>query len=257
MLVGETPISLRRQSHFFKGSLKAEMPKIFICYRRQDSDYPAQYICSKLRQHFGADSIVFDVDSVPLGVDFRKYLNDQVSQCAVLLAIIGDKWLTLLNEHPAEAPDYVRIELEAALEHDVPVVPVLVREAKMPEAASLPKEISDLAYRNGAEVRGGADLSLHLTSLVLRLERLFAGQAKRKAISARIYQSVDGAFEFAYSSIRRLKVPIAYTIVVIILGILFYVVTFDKYQATETSDEPNADPCTLPWKQRPLDCPYP
>ena len=53
------------------------MPKFFICYRREDSQYPAQMIYQKLISEYDADSVVFDVDSVPLGADFREYLDER------------------------------------------------------------------------------------------------------------------------------------------------------------------------------------
>ena len=51
------------------------MAKIFICYRREDSAYPARQIYGELTNHFGSKSVVFDVDTIPFGIDFREYLN--------------------------------------------------------------------------------------------------------------------------------------------------------------------------------------
>ena len=100
------------------------MPKIFICYRREDSQWPAQLIYNNLVDHFGSESVVFDIDTIPLGADFRKFLNMEVSKCDILLAVIGgDRWLEILNQRLAEPNDFVRIELQAALEREIPVVP--------------------------------------------------------------------------------------------------------------------------------------
>ncbi len=148
------------------------MPRIFICYRREDSAYPAQQVRAELSKHFGPESVVFDVDSVPPGIDFRKYLNEQVAQCDVLLALIGKDWLRILNERRDDPGDYVRIEIEAALKRDIPVVPVLVHDASIPREEDLPEHLAGLAYRNAAEVRAGADLVTHLERLVHNLERL-------------------------------------------------------------------------------------
>ena len=72
------------------------MPKIFLCYRREDSKWPAQWIYNNLADHFGSESVVFDIDTIPLGADFREYLNKEVSKCDILLAVIGDQWLEIL-----------------------------------------------------------------------------------------------------------------------------------------------------------------
>jgi len=53
--------------------------------------------------------------------------------------------------------DFVRIEIETALRRDIPVIPVLVSNAPMPEAQDLPPAIRDLAYRNGRVVRPDPD----------------------------------------------------------------------------------------------------
>src|SRR3954452_7454489 len=106
------------------------MPKIFFCYRRDDSNPPAGRIFDHLAVHFGKSELFKNVDSMPLGLDFRRVLSEKVAQCDVLLALIGDAWLTAANakgqrriDDPA---DFVRIEIEAALRRNIPVVPVLV-----------------------------------------------------------------------------------------------------------------------------------
>lgn len=148
------------------------MPKIFICYRREDSAYPAHQIYGILANHFGPESVVFDVDTIPLGVDFRKHLNEEVSKCDILLAVIGDKWIEMLKQGLDEPNDFVRIEIKAALGREIPVVPVLVGNASVPNEKNLPSEIAGLAYMQGAEVRAGPDLKIHLKRLIDGLENL-------------------------------------------------------------------------------------
>ena len=46
----------------------------------------------------------------------------------------------------------MRLEIAAALRRDIPVVPVLVRGAKVPRAEQLPADLADLAYRNAVEL---------------------------------------------------------------------------------------------------------
>lgn len=150
------------------------MAKIFICYRREDSAYPAQQIYGDLTAHFGYESVIFDIDTIPFGIDFREYLNNEVSKCDILLAVIGDKWIEILNQRLDEPNDFVRIEIHAALERDIPVVPILVGKASMPLEKNLPPELTKLAYRNAAEVRAGPDLQTHLKRLISGLDRTIA-----------------------------------------------------------------------------------
>ena len=98
-------------------------PKIFISYRREDSEDAAGRLKEKLSDHFGADRVFFDVDSIPVGVDFRRYIHDAVSQCNVLLAVIGRDWLGTDNAEGQrrldDPTDFVRIEVESAFEQAV------------------------------------------------------------------------------------------------------------------------------------------
>lgn len=68
------------------------MSKILISYRREDSADVTGRIYDRLIQVF-PQSVFRDVDSIPLGVDFRTYLDEQVAKCDVFLAVIGRDWL--------------------------------------------------------------------------------------------------------------------------------------------------------------------
>src|SRR6266566_424500 len=153
------------------------MAQIFISYRRHDTAYVAATLNDKLQQHFGPNSVFFDVDNIPLGVDFREHIGNAVGQCDVLLVIIGDQWLGPLNSQGKrridDPSDYVRIEIESALKRNIPIIPVLVEEATMPAPADLPDAIQSLAFRNAAEIRAGRDLRQHIEQLIVGLEAIF------------------------------------------------------------------------------------
>ncbi len=101
-----------------------------------------------------------DVYTIPLGVDFRKYIGDQVSQCEVMLVIIGQRWLTITDEagnrRLDSAADFTRIEIEQALQRSIPVIPVLVDGIGMPRPEDLPASLEQLAFRNATTVRDTA-----------------------------------------------------------------------------------------------------
>lgn len=151
-------------------------PKIFISYRRDDSAYIAGIIYEKLEQHFGANSVFFDINSIPLGIDFRKHISGKAGECNILLAIIGDNWINAADnqgERRLDDPaDFVRLEIESALDRDIPVIPVLVGNAHMPAMIELPSSLQGLAFRNAAEVRAGRDVQQHLVRLVNGIDQL-------------------------------------------------------------------------------------
>lgn len=146
------------------------MSRIFISYRRDDAGYVAGILADRIHGTFGAGSVFMDVDTIPLGVDFRKHINHAVAQCEVLLAIIGDNWLAKSPDSSKrridEPSDFVRIELEAALARNIPVIPVLVGSATMPSPHELPTALEPLAFRNASELRSGRDMNHHVDVLV-------------------------------------------------------------------------------------------
>jgi chemotaxis protein histidine kinase CheA len=55
---------------------------------------------------------------------------------------------------------------------DVPLIPVLVARATMPQAEQLPESVRDFAYRNGIQVDAGQDFDNHITRLTRAMDRL-------------------------------------------------------------------------------------
>jgi hypothetical protein len=139
------------------------MSKIFISYRRDDTADITGRIYDRLVVKFGKQAVFKDVDSIPLGVNFKRYLNNIVEQCVVELVIIGKDWLAMVDERGQrrldDPRDFVRVEIEAALDRDIPVIPLLVAGAEIPREEELPSSIAELAYRNGMEV--GRDPYFH------------------------------------------------------------------------------------------------
>ncbi len=152
------------------------MARIFISYRRDDSGYVAALLNEKLQERFGRDSVFFDIDHIPIGVDFRQRINDAVGVCDALVVVIGDRWLEARDERGNrrldDPADYLRLEIEAAFKRDIPVVPVLVDKSTMPPVGSLPHPIQGLAHRNAAEIRAGRDFRLHLDRVVDALAQI-------------------------------------------------------------------------------------
>jgi hypothetical protein len=149
--------------------------KIFVSYRRDDSSYATTAIYDQIRAHFGEESVFMDVASIPLGVDFVEYLTDWIVSCDVIIAVIGERWLDSRGPDGTrrldDPGDFVRLELEAALRRDRPVVPVLVGGASMPHAEELPGTLQALSYRNAISIEGGRDFSAHVADLIRGLER--------------------------------------------------------------------------------------
>jgi hypothetical protein len=90
-----------------------------------------------------------DVEAIPPGSKFSDYIRDAVGACDVLFVLIGPQWLTAIDEDGKrrleEDDDFVSLEIKAALERDVPVIPTLVGEATMPRKQDLPEHLKPLS----------------------------------------------------------------------------------------------------------------
>lgn len=164
------------------------MPRIFISYRRDDTGYIAGMLAERLEEVFGKEAVFIDVDAIPLGVDFREYLNQAVAKSDLMLALIGDDWLNVKNTQGSrrldDPADFVRIEIEAALKQKIPVIPVLLAQANMPLESELPPSLQSLAFRNAAEIRSGRDLNHHIEQLIKGLKVHYAAVMPKSTASS-------------------------------------------------------------------------
>jgi hypothetical protein len=152
-------------------------PRLFLSYRRDDCPVHAHFLNVALQLRMDAD-VFFDTDSIPLGRDFVKEIETEVSACDAVIVMIGDSWLTLTDEKGrrriSSPNDWVRAEVKAALDRDIPVVPVLVQDTPMPEAKDLPRPIRRLTSRNAARL-GDDSLPEDASHLVERLRATLSG----------------------------------------------------------------------------------
>jgi hypothetical protein len=153
------------------------MRKIFISYRREDADEAAGRLSDHLVSQFGQDNIFMDVDGIAPGRDFRKVIEETLTQCDVLLGVMGRNWLDIKDEtgnrRLDNETDFVRLEIASALRRDIPVIPVRVQGASVPKPDALPTDLKDFSYRNAVELtheRWNSDVHV----LVDKLNRLFA-----------------------------------------------------------------------------------
>ena len=124
------------------------MPGIFISYRRNDSIAWAGRLFDSLKNHFPGIPIFMDIEAIPPGTKFSQYIRDAVGSCDVLFVLIGPNWLTATDKEGVrrldDSEDFVALEIRAALERDVRVIPTLVGETSMPIKQALPDSLKTL-----------------------------------------------------------------------------------------------------------------
>jgi TIR domain len=128
-------------------------PNIFVGYRRGDGAGWAGRLHADLRARLGRDSQIFmDVDGIPPGEDFRAYIDHAIAQCDAFVAMIGPNWLDARDERGRrrldDPRDFVRLEITAALNRNIRVIPVLVGGARLPTTEELPEPLDRLVHRH-------------------------------------------------------------------------------------------------------------
>ncbi len=178
-LAGLLELRRRARTHVSKG-------RIFVCYRHEDSSAYAGWLADALTRQFGKDRVFRDLDS-QRGVDFRLQVDEAIDSCAVLLAVIGPRWLRVQDEsgrrridHPS---DLVALEIATALKRDIRVIPVLVGGVRMPRETDLPEQLAELAYRTAIEL-SDTGWDRQISGLVDDLRQVFESTAGRHAPAA-------------------------------------------------------------------------
>jgi hypothetical protein len=149
---------------------------IFISYRRRGA--AAGYVgrlSDRLASLFGEHRIFRDVDTIQLGRDFAESIADAVGSSKALLAVIDRDWLTVTDAEGRRrldnSDDYVRLEIESALERGISLIPVLVEGTRMPSREDLPDSLQGLARRQALDLGDSrADFETDVQRLVSALE---------------------------------------------------------------------------------------
>lgn len=130
--------------------------KLFINYRREDTAPYAGRLYDRLVAHFGEDQVFMDIDQIEPGEDFVEVINSKVGVCDIAIISIGPNWLSVTDaagqRRLDDSEDLVRLEILAALERKIRVIPVLVGGARMPRKQDLPEALAPLSRRNAVEL---------------------------------------------------------------------------------------------------------
>lgn len=186
------------------------MPKIFISYRRADSQTIAGRIYDRLVAEYGKRNVFKDVDDIPPGRDFRTVIRSAVTWCDVMLVIVGPKWLDVRDSSGSRRidnpRDYVRLELEAGLRSDrLLVMPVLVHHAEAPDPADLPETLRQFAFRNAVSIEEDPNFHRDMERLIDSLNQFSRPQSPRRkslAIGSLLIAVLLTAALIAYSVLR-------------------------------------------------------
>jgi pterin-4a-carbinolamine dehydratase len=128
---------------------------VFVSYRRDSDLLRASLVASQI-SHALPEVKVFRDIRMRLGEKWPVALNDALQAADVVLVLIGPGWLGAKDQFERrridQPDDWVRLEIETALNKGKVVIPIAFEES-LPPAEALPKSIAPLVDCQAAIVR--------------------------------------------------------------------------------------------------------
>jgi len=222
---------------------------IAISYRRSDSISTAGRLNDRLRLEFGAENVFMDFDSIPYGADFRRHIDETIQSANVVVAIMGTNWTgpRTGGRRIDDEGDFVRLEIASALKHEVPIIPVLLDDATMPDERGLPETISALAYRNALHLDTGVDFHHHAARLISAIRKLRSdtrGNRRRDVASHNIVAQKAlraGVPVVFWRRARSMWIVFAIGGATLVVGMLFFFWRLNTFQERMTPVAPTSN----------------
>lgn len=158
---------------------------IFISYRR--SDIPIEQvnlIHEGLENVFGEGSVFLDTADIHGGAKWKKILNDAGTNAKVCLVLIGPRWMEKDAQgriRIQQEGDWVRQEIEYAIEKKLVILPVLVNGGVLPKKEDLPESLQSFNDSQGIVVRT-EEWSTYKEKLIRDLKKNIDGSSKLKRL---------------------------------------------------------------------------
>jgi TIR domain-containing protein len=177
------------------------MATIFISYRRGDTKAIVGRLYDRLDRHFGKSSIFMDIETLRPGTDFGRHIEAVLERCNVVLAVIGPQWSGTDGRIPPrlfDEDDWVRLEIDKALQHGIPIIPVVVDSMPMLKPAELPPSLRAFANLHAIPLDSGRDFNVHVNRIIHAVEEHLGWRAtlgrRRWAIPLSASVALGGAW---------------------------------------------------------------
>jgi hypothetical protein len=157
--------------------------RVFINYRKALNKTEARLLQNTLEKHFGRRGVFRDESGLEAGKNWLRELEREVDKSSILVALIGHGWANIGYKEGDEfagafvrrldnPDDFVRFEIARALSRGIPIVPVLIDGAALPETTALPRQLQPLTWpqaaiwRNESYEADGEALAKRLKALI-------------------------------------------------------------------------------------------
>jgi pterin-4a-carbinolamine dehydratase len=135
--------------------------RLFISYRRDSDLLRAALVTNHIENAFNQDRDhpnvhVFRDNRLRVGAQWPDEVRDELGSCGLVLVLIGPGWLAAKDRFQRrridQDDDWVRMEIELALQEGKTIIPIAFEE-ELPPAEALPESIAALVAWQAAVVR--------------------------------------------------------------------------------------------------------
>lgn len=140
--------------------------QVFISYRRSTGEILAQLLYDR----FSSDGykVFFDVETMRNG-KFNYQIYTMIDECDDFVLVLSENALNRCEDEK----DWVRLEIEYALQKGKNIIPVLARNFTFPDV--LPESIQNIRFYHGVTANGE-----FFDSVIERLEHMFVSKLQPK-----------------------------------------------------------------------------
>lgn len=130
--------------------------RIFISYRRSDTQGYAGRLSDSLESYFGGKRVFRDIEDIKGGSEYAKDIEEQLSAADAVILLMGPNWLSVTNDDGKrridDPDDWVVQEIVTAISHGIRVFPVLIEGTTLPRKDELPAKLAPILNYNAVTI---------------------------------------------------------------------------------------------------------
>ena len=167
--------------------------QVFISYRRAANAWAVERLRQELVNAFGERNIFFDNRTIATGEQWSRVIDEAIHTASAVVVVFCEEWYGA--EPPRGAPastvadtaaravrrriddptDKLRIEVELALQHGRPIIPVIIDGSAEPQPQDLPESIRGICELQFLRIDIGGNTERQLDRLVADIRRKTSG----------------------------------------------------------------------------------
>ena len=132
--------------------------RIFLSYRRDDSQGFAGRIYDRLADRFGPEAVFRDINDIEPGRPWAEAIDEALGSCDVFVLLIGREWLNATDDEGHrrldDPEDRHRREIEVAVNREIRMFVALMENAPMPAKDQLPRQPAGQQAKGGRTPKG-------------------------------------------------------------------------------------------------------